>query len=239
MDYFEFMKQSCEVEGLSLDENKYHQFITYKDLLQEWNKKINLTAIIEDEDIIKKHFVDCIKIFRADFLKNAKNVIDVGTGAGFPGIPMKILMPQINVTLLDSLNKRLIFLNEVINKLDLINIKTVHGRAEDFGRDVQYRQKYDVAVSRAVANLAVLAEFCLPFVKVGGYFVAMKGPAIEEEIVNGKVAIARLGGKIQDICKVPIEGTELHHNLVIVKKIKATKGEFPRKAGIVVKNPLK
>lgn len=239
MEYFEFMKLSCEAEGLSLDENKYLQFMTYKDLLQEWNKKINLTAIIEDDDIIKKHFIDCIKIFRADFLKGAQNIIDVGTGAGFPGIPIKILKPQINVTLLDSLNKRLTFLNEVINKLDLSDINTLHGRAEDFGKDRNYREKYDAAVSRAVANLAVLAEFCLPFVKVGGYFVAMKGPGIEEEIVSGKGSISRLGGKIDDICSVPIEGTEFHHNLVIVRKIKATKGEFPRKAGIVVKNPLK
>ena len=239
MDYYEFMKLSCGAEGLTFDENKYHQFMTYKDLLQEWNKKINLTAIIEDDDIIKKHFIDSIKIFRADFLKVAKNIIDVGTGAGFPGIPINILKPQINVTLLDSLNKRLIFLNEVINKLGLSNINTVHGRAEDFGKNIHYREKYDAAVSRAVANLAVLAEFCLPFVKVGGYFIAMKGPGIEEEIVNGKGAISRLGGKIEHICKVPIEGTEFNHNLVIVKKIKATKGQYPRNAGFVVKNPLK
>lgn len=233
------MKLSCEVEGLRFDKNKYLQFMDYKNLLQEWNKKINLTAIIEDDDIIKKHFIDCIKIFRVDSLKQAKKIIDVGTGAGFPGIPIKIMMPQINVTLLDSLNKRLIFINEVINKLELSDINTLHGRAEDYGINIIYREKYDVAVSRAVANLAVLAEFCLPFVKVGGYFVAMKGPGIEEEIVKGKAAISRLGGKIEHICKVPIEGTDFNHNLVVVRKIKATKGEFPRKAGIVVKNPLK
>ncbi|MBZ9689766.1 16S rRNA (guanine(527)-N(7))-methyltransferase RsmG [Clostridium estertheticum] len=238
MKYFDIMNQSSNNEGLTFNEKKYEQFMKYKDLIKEWNEKVNLTAIKEDEEIVKKHFIDSIKVFKFQELKNAKNIIDIGTGGGFPGIPMKIIKPEINIVLLDSLNKRINFLNEVIKELQLENIKAIHGRAEDFAQEKQYREKFDVAVSRAVANLTVLSEFCIPYVKVGGYFVAMKGPAVEEEIKSSKNAIRMLGGRIEHIEKVQIEGSDLNHNLVIISKIAETHKKYPRKAGMVTKNPL-
>mgnify|MGYP001569233062 CR=1 FL=1 len=238
MEYFDILNEASNNVGLKFDQKKYDQFMLYKDLIKEWNEKINLTAIKEDEAIVQKHFIDSMKVFKFDQLKNAKNVIDIGTGGGFPGIPMKIIKPEVNIVLLDSLNKRIIFLNEVINRLDLKNIKAIHGRAEDFAKEKQYREKFDVAVSRAVANLTVLSEYCIPYVKVGGYFVAMKGPAVEEEIKLSKNAIRMLGGQIEHIEKVQIEGSDLNHNLVIIKKISQTHKKYPRKAGIVAKDPL-
>lgn len=238
MDYFDILNEASNNEGLKFDQKKYDQFMLYKDLIKEWNEKINLTAIKEDEAIVKKHFIDSMKVFKFDQLKNAKNVIDIGTGGGFPGIPMKIIKPEVNIVLLDSLNKRIIFLDEVIKRLDLKNIKAIHGRAEDFAQQKQYREKFDVAVSRAVANLTVLSEYCIPYVKVGGYFVAMKGPAVEEEIKASKNAIRMLGGQIEHIEKVQIEGSDLNHNLVIIKKVSQTHTKYPRKAGMVTKVPL-
>ncbi|APC42506.1 16S rRNA (guanine(527)-N(7))-methyltransferase RsmG [Clostridium estertheticum] len=238
MEYFDILNEASDNVGLKFDQDKYDQFMLYKDLIKEWNEKINLTAIKEDEAIVQKHFIDSMKVFKFDQLKNAKNVIDIGTGGGFPGIPMKIIKPEVNIVLLDSLNKRIIFLNEVINRLDLKNIKAIHGRAEDFAQEKQYREKFDVAVSRAVANLTVLSEYCIPYVKVGGYFVAMKGPAVEEEIKLSKNAIRMLGGQIEHIEKVQIEGSDLKHNLVIIKKISQTHKKYPRKAGMVAKVPL-
>ncbi|MGH4137486.1 16S rRNA (guanine(527)-N(7))-methyltransferase RsmG [Clostridium sp.] len=238
MKYFDILSKASSNEGLGFNEKKYEQFMKYKDLIKEWNEKVNLTAIKEDEEIIKKHFIDSMKVFKFQGLKNAKNVIDIGTGGGFPGIPMKIIKPEINIVLLDSLNKRINFLNEVISNLQLEKIKAIHGRAEDFAQDRQYREKFDVAVSRAVANLTVLSEYCLPYVKVGGYFVAMKGPAVEEEIKSSKNAIRMLGGRIEHIEKVQIEDSDLDHNLVIISKISGTPKKYPRKAGMVAKSPL-
>ncbi len=239
MSYFDLLNVACEKEGLILDQNKYNQFIRYKELIQEWNQKVNLTAITEDEDIIKKHFIDSIKVFKFREIIEAKYIIDIGTGGGFPGIPMKIINPRSELVLLDSLNKRINFLNEVINELDLKNIKTIHGRAEDFAQDEIYRENFDIAVSRAVANLTVLIEFCLPYVKVGGYFVALKGPAIDEEIKEAEGAIKLLGGNIEEIIEVEIEDSDLKHNLLVIKKIKSTPKKYPRKAGMITKNPLK
>lgn len=239
MKYFEMLNEACQSEGLSFDEKKYNNFIKYKELIKEWNQKINLTAITEDEEIIKKHFIDSIKIFECSHAKKSKSIIDIGTGGGFPGIPMKIVKEDSSMVLLDSLNKRINFLNEVIGELGLENIKTIHGRAEDFAQTVEYRQKFDLAVSRAVANLTVLLEFCLPYVKVGGYFVALKGPAIEEEIKNATVALKILGGTIEEVIEVDIEGSDLKHNLLVVKKIKDTPKKYPRKAGMVTKDPIK
>lgn len=239
MKYYDILNTAANNEGLQLDEKKYNQFIVYKDLIKEWNEKVNLTAITEDDEMVQKHFIDSMKVFKFDKLKGAKRVIDIGTGGGFPGIPMKIINPDTEMVLLDSLNKRINFLNEVINKLELKNIKTIHGRAEDFAQEINYREKFDVAVSRAVANLTVLSEFCIPYVKVGGYFVAMKGPAIDEEMKDAKQAISLLGGKVERIEQVNIEGSDLKHNLVIIKKIKSTPNKYPRKAGMVTKNPLR
>lgn len=239
MDFFNTLKSACDDVGLELTENKYNNFIKYMRLVQEWNEKVNLTAITEDEDFIKKHFVDCIKAFKSKAIKEAKTLIDVGTGAGFPGLPIAIMNENCEVLLLDSLNKRINFLNLVIKELNLKNVKTVHARAEDGARNIQYREKFDVSTSRAVANMAVLSEFCLPFVKNGGYFVALKGPAIEEELEMGKNAINKLGGKLENIIEVTIEGTDLMHNVVEVKKISDCPKSYPRKAGTINKKPLK
>lgn len=239
MEFFQLMKEASLEAGINLSEHQYDQFIKYMRLLQEWNEKINLTAITEDEEIIKKHFIDCIKAFKSEAIKNAKNIIDIGTGAGFPGLPIAIMNPNVQVTLLDSLNKRINFLNLVIGELGLKNVITIHSRAEDGARNKELREKFDVATSRAVANMAVLSEFCLPYVRMNGYFVALKGPAIEEELKDGQKAIDVLGGELKGIIKVNIEGSDLNHNIVEIKKIKVCPKIYPRKAGTVNKKPIK
>ncbi|WP_374048109.1 16S rRNA (guanine(527)-N(7))-methyltransferase RsmG [Clostridium sp. MB40-C1] len=236
--YYDILETACNSLGLELDEEKYNQFIQYKDLLKEWNEKVNLTAIKEDEEIIKKHFIDSMKIFQFHPLKNSKKIIDIGTGGGFPGIPMKIIRPDIDIVLLDSLRKRINVLDDILYKIGIDDVITMHGRAEEYGVREEHREQYDAVVSRAVANLAVLSEFCIPYVKVGGYFVAMKGPSVDEEIENAKKAVSILGGKIEGIIEVDIEGSDLNHNLVIVKKVKNTPRKYPRKAGMITKNPL-
>ena len=239
MEFFELMKRGADEASIELSEKQYEQFIKYMRLVQEWNEKINLTAITEDNDFIKKHFIDCIKAFKSDAIVNAKTIIDVGTGAGFPGVPIAILHPNAKITLLDSLNKRINFLNIVVNELGLTNVTTIHSRAEDGARNPELREKFDIATSRAVANMAVLSEFCMPYVKKGGYFVALKGPAVDEEMQNGKNAISILGGELENIIEVSIEDTDLKHNIVEIKKVKNCPKTYPRKAGTVNKKPLK
>jgi 16S rRNA (guanine527-N7)-methyltransferase len=239
MDFYDLMCKSTEDVGMQFSREQYERFIDFMKLLQEWNEKINLTAIVEDEEIVKKHFIDSIKAFKADEVKKAKNMIDVGTGAGFPGIPISIMQDNLEVTLLDSLNKRINFLNTVINKLGLSNVKTIHSRAEDGARDNKLREKFDIATSRAVANMSVLSELCLPYAKVGGNFIALKGPSVEQEINESLNAIKVLGGELVNICEINIEDTELRHNLVTVRKIKECPKNYPRKAGLITKNPIK
>lgn len=239
MSFYEIMKKATNDLGMDLSRGKYDKFIKYMRLVQEWNEKINLTAIIDDEEFVKKHFIDSIKVFKSNKLEKAKTIIDVGTGAGFPGLPIAIMDESKKVFLLDSLNKRVNFLNIVVSELDLKNVVTIHSRAEDGARQEDLREKFDVAVSRAVANMAVLSEFCLPYVKVGGSFIALKGPAIDEELKNSKNAIGTLGGKLDSIIEVEIEDTDLKHNIVIINKIKECSKVYPRKAGIVSKKPLK
>lgn len=239
MNFYDLMCRSSEEVGLQLSREQYDKFIDYMKLLQEWNEKINLTAIVEDEEIIKKHFIDSIKAFKRDEFKNANNLIDVGTGAGFPGLPISIMREDLKVTLLDSLNKRINYLNTVVNKLGLSNVTTIHSRAEDGARNKNLREKFDIATSRAVANMSVLSEFCLPYVKVGGSFIALKGPSVDQEINESLNAIKILGGELVKVCEVNIEDTELRHNLVVVKKIKECAKTYPRKAGSITKNPLK
>ena len=227
--------EACEKAGLILNQTQIEQFETYLRLLQEWNEKMNLTSITEATEIWEKHFYDSVMPF-----KDVKGVslCDVGTGAGFPGLPLKIAYPQLNVVLLDSLNKRVKFLNQVIEDLGLTGIETVHSRAEDGGRNKDLREHFDVSVSRAVANLATLVEYNLPFVKVGGYFVAYKSGDIDEELVNAKKAVSVLGGTIEEVKKFQLPGTDIDRSLVYIKKVKPTSGKFPRKAGLPSKEPV-
>ena len=237
MDFNNKMLSAFKSINLDLTENEINTFKMYMDLLLEWNNKINLTAITEEDEIILKHFVDSCSIIK--YIKNEDKLIDIGTGAGFPGIPLKVINKDIHITLMDSLNKRINFLNEVINKLSLENINAIHSRAEDLARNKDYREMYDVAVSRAVANLSTLSEYMLPFVKVGGKCICMKGPNIDEELENAKGAITKLGGRIKYIDNFKLGNTENERNIIVIEKIKETSKMFPRKAGLPSKEPLK
>lgn len=222
---------------IKFTEEQLNQFYEYMNLLLEWNEKINLTAITDPNEVILKHFIDSLTINK--YIKENSTLADVGTGAGFPGIPLKILRPDLKITLVDSLNKRINFLNEVINKLNLVNIETVHSRIEDFGKDKKYRESFDFVTARAVANLAVLSEYLLPIAKVGGQCVCMKGSSVEEELSNGKNAIKVLGGNIKNIDEFVLPDSDMSRNVIIIDKIKNTPNKYPRKAGIPVKEPLK
>jgi 16S rRNA (guanine527-N7)-methyltransferase len=213
------------------------QFYEYMKILIEWNEKINLTAITEANDIILKHFVDSLTINK--YLKNNEKIVDIGTGAGFPGIPLAIMNKTNEFFLVDSLNKRINFLNEVKQNIKLDNITTIHSRAEDFGQNKLYREKFDIAVSRAVANLSVLLEYLLPAVKVGGKVICMKGSQIEEEINEAKFAINELGGKINKVEDFYLPGTDMKRNVIVIEKIKSTPKKYPRKAGMPSKQPLR
>ncbi len=219
-----------------ISDTQVKQFEKYMELLKEWNKKINLTAIEDDREIVIKHFIDSISI--VPYISNGNTkIIDVGTGAGFPGIPLKIVNPENEITLLDSLDKRIKFLNEVINSLKITQISANHGRAEDFGTNPLYREKYDIAVARAVSNLPVLLEYCLPFVKINGLFIAMKG-SNTEEFDNCNKALDILGGKIEKIEKMDLPFTNIERNVVVVRKFRHTPTKYPRKAGKPSKEPL-
>jgi len=231
------MLLGCQELNIDLTETQIEQFKRFKELLKEWNEKINLTAIKEDDEIDIKHFLDSLTLLQTKYFNGHQKVIDIGTGGGFPGVPLKIMKPELEITLFDSLKKRLNYLDIVIEELELSQIETLHGRAEDFAKEVK-REKYDRVVSRAVANLSTLSEYCLPYVKVGGYFIAMKGPIVEEEIDTAKKAIRILGGKIVEKIDVGIPCSDLRHNLVIIKKIKPTPKKYPRQAGKPKRNPL-
>lgn len=223
--------------GFSLDNTQLTQFDNYKNLLVEWNKKMNLTAITEEQEVATKHFID--SLYGLKFLKNAKTLIDVGTGAGFPGLPLKIANPSVSLTLLDSLNKRLNFLTEVTNRIGLSDVTTVHSRAED-GASVgsPLRESFDVAVSRAVARFSVLTEYCLPYVKCGGVFLAYKGGDVEDELAESQNAVETLGGEVNGIFKYTIPKTDITHSIVVIKKIKQTPDKYPRQGGKIQKKPL-
>ena len=224
--------------GVSLDQNQIDQFIRYYEMLVEWNQVMNLTAITEYDDVMKKHFIDSISLIKAYDVKSRAKVIDVGTGAGFPGLALKIAYPSLQVTLLDSLNKRIQFLDAVINELDLSGVDTIHGRAEDYAKPAKIREKYDLCVSRAVANLSTLSEYCLPFVKEGGYFISYKSEKITEEVQKAESAIKILGGKIENQVEFYLPDSDIYRNLFVIKKIKKTPVKYPRKAGLPSKEPL-
>ena len=228
---------ACAQMNIELSAEQTKQFLEYKDLLLEWNEKMNLTAITEDREVILKHFVDSLTLL--PYVKmHGKSVIDVGTGAGFPGIPVKIAVPEVKLTLLDSLNKRIKFLEEVCDKLGLKGVDCIHSRAEDGGRNKSLREKFDFCVSRAVANLSVLSEYDLPFVKIGGQLIALKGPSGYEEAEGAKKAIKLLGGEISDIKEVGLPYTDIKHTIIFINKIKQTPTRYPRKAGTITKDPI-
>lgn len=235
IELFQSGLKNLEIE---LSDSQIKQFINYYELLVEWNKMMNLTAITKFDEVIQKHFIDSLSIVKAVKLNQSIKIIDIGTGAGFPGIPLKIAFPNLEIVLLDSLNKRINFLNEVINKLDLKNIKAIHGRAEDFSREKEYRESFDLCVSRAVANLATLSEYCMPYVKVKGKFIPYKSGKIEEEVLTAKKAVHVLGGKIEEEVQFSLPNTDIERSFVIISKNQSTPKQYPRKAGMPTKSPI-
>lgn len=246
----DFLK-ACKEFHIDLSDKQIDRFEKYFELLVNWNEKMNLTAITEKEEVYSKHFLDSMSLMHAfyeldetDLLKKKKliagdfSLIDVGTGAGFPGIPLKILFPQSKIVLMDSLGKRVTFLNEVIKDLKLEGISAIHARAEDLGKDPNYREQFDLCVSRAVANLSGLSEYCLPFVKKGGAFIPYKSEKAEEEIANAKNAIFLLGGTLQKKLDFTLPGTDFGRSLIIIEKRQPTSKKYPRKAGLPTKSPL-
>ncbi len=253
----DFIKK-CGQFGLHLSDQQLSQFIEYYKLLVEWNSFMNLTAITDFDEVVLKHFVDSLAIYQFKEFKKLCQVpgkgeamtqiqkenhdislIDIGTGAGFPGIPLKITFPELKVTLLDSLQKRINYLDAVIEKLELKNIEAVHGRAEDYGVNPLYREKYSFCVSRAVAHLSTLSELCLPFVKENGYFISYKSGKLTEELLESKKAISILGGEIREQLEYELPDSDIHRNLLFVKKNKMTPGQYPRKAGTPKREPIR
>ncbi len=241
LEFQTLMTHGMDSIGISLTERQMEQFFKYYEMLIETNKVMNLTAITELPDVVSKHFVDSLALVKAvgDLSQQDASVFDVGTGAGFPGIPLKIAFPDLKITLLDSLNKRVNFLQTVIEELGLEKISAVHGRAEDYGNNSEYREKYDYCVSRAVANLSTLSEYCLPFVKVGGKFISYKAGTIDEELDKAKGAIKLLGSKTQKVVKFSLEEADAERSFVIIEKKEKMAKKYPRKAGLPSKEPLK
>lgn len=236
-DFTKF-KNILEKWKIPFSELQQEQLTVYYEMLVEKNKVMNLTAITEFEDVLEKHFLDSIAAARYVDLTGDLSLLDLGTGAGFPGLPLKIMFPNLDVTLADSLNKRIVFLNEVIDKLKLEQITTVHGRAEDLAGDANYREQYDYCVSRAVANLSTLSEYCLPFVKIGGTFISYKSGEIEQELSDAKKAIFLLGGQTRKVIPFQLDGTDISRNFVMIEKVKKTPKAYPRKSGTPSKKPL-
>ena len=234
-DFTKF-RNSMNSIGIELTNSQLNAFETYYDMLIDRNKVMNLTAITEFDEVMDKHFLDSVYLFRSIELKADYKLIDIGTGAGFPGIPLKIVFPELKITLLDSLNKRVAFLNDVIDELNLNDIEAIHGRAEDIARDKTYRASYDIAVSRAVANLSTLSEYCLPFVKIGGKFVSYKSGDCADEVDNAKAAIHLLGGKINKIDEFSYSNNS--RSFIVIDKVMNTSNKYPRKAGLPSKKPL-
>ncbi|GAA0226066.1 16S rRNA (guanine(527)-N(7))-methyltransferase RsmG [Metaclostridioides mangenotii] len=238
MNNRDLLKSGIEGFGIDVDESMLDKFSNYREILVEWNQKMNLTGIEEEKEVFIKHFLDSISSVKNGYIKDGISIIDVGTGAGFPGIPLRVCLKDIKLTLLDSLNKRINFLQTVGEELDLNNINYIHGRAEDFGKDADYREKYDVATARAVAGLPALLELCIPFVKVGGYFICLKGPNADLELEDSKNAMRLLGVEFVEKIDIVLPDIDLSHNiLVFVKKMK-TPSKYPRKAGKPSKNPI-
>ena len=231
-----YFKDSAAKMGIELSDLQLEQFNTYYEMLVEKNKVMNLTAITEFEEVVQKHFLDSISLIKVEKLNQDISIIDLGTGAGFPGIPLKIAFPELEICLADSLNKRVLFLNEVIEELELKKISAVHGRAEELARQKGYREQFDLCVSRAVANLSSLSEYCLPFVKMGGAFISYKSGEVDEEAAQAKRAIYLLGGEVKDIYKFDL--FDQKRSFVVIEKERKTPKAYPRKAGTPTKEPL-
>ncbi|GAA0702540.1 16S rRNA (guanine(527)-N(7))-methyltransferase RsmG [Paraclostridium ghonii] len=235
----DILKQGIEELGLKCSDETIDKFRKYREILVEWNQKMNLTGIEEEKEVYIKHFLDSVAVVKEGYIKDGMSIIDVGTGAGFPGLPLRICLENSKVTLLDSLNKRINFLSEVCSNIDIDDVELIHGRAEDFGKDENYREQYDIATARAVAGLPILMEFCAPFIKVGGYFVCLKGPNADTELEESKKAMEVLGLEFVEKIDVELPQIELKHNIVVFKKINNTPAKYPRKAGKPVKSPIK
>lgn len=232
-----FEKQLAEL-GITLCDKQKNQFTQYYDLLVEWNSVMNLTSITDYKEVNEKHFLDSLSIVKAIDIQSVNTVMDVGTGAGFPGLPLKIIFPHLRVVLLDSLNKRIKFLDDVVEKLGLEDVETLHGRAEDYAKREIYREQFDLCVSRAVANLSTLSEYCVPFIHIGGYFIPYKSGNIEQELQESKRAIDILGGTVEQVVKFELPGTEIGRSFVKIRKKVSTKKKYPRKAGLPAKEPI-
>lgn len=235
----EILRQGIINFGINVNDQMINDLKTYREILVDWNQKMNLTGIEEEKEVFIKHFLDSISSVSNGYIKDGISLIDVGTGAGFPGLPLKICLKDIKLTLLDSLNKRISFLQEVSNSVNLEDIEFIHGRAEDFGKNPEYREQYDVATARAVAGLPILMEFCVPFVKVGGYFVCLKGPNANLELEESKAAMDVLGVEFVEKIDVELPNEELRHNILVFKKVRNTPEKYPRKAGKPAKSPIK
>lgn len=238
MSFRESLSEAAKEYGLAISESQIAAFEIYYKLLMEWNEKINLTAITEPQEVAVKHMIDSLTCLDEAYFTDQCTLIDVGTGAGFPGIPLKIFRPDIKVTLLDSLNKRLNFLQAVVSRLDIDGVKLIHSRAEDAGREIRLREQYHIAVSRAVARLNVLSEYCLPLVAVGGHFIAMKGAKFHEEVDEAKRAVKVLGGEIAAVKEVKLPGLDDARAVIYINKIRETPVQYPRRSGLPEKKPL-
>ncbi|MCR1955054.1 16S rRNA (guanine(527)-N(7))-methyltransferase RsmG [Clostridioides mangenotii] len=238
MNNRDLLKSGLKEFGIDTDDSMLDKFSNYREILVEWNQKMNLTGIEEEKEVYIKHFLDSISAVKNGYIKDGISIIDVGTGAGFPGLPLKICLNDIELTLLDSLNKRINFLQTVGEELELKYIKYIHGRAEDFGKNVDYREQYDVATARAVAGLPVLLELCVPFIKVGGYFICLKGPNADLELEESKNAMRVLGVEFVEKIDIILPEIDLSHNILVFEKKKNTPSKYPRKAGKPSKNPI-
>lgn len=232
------LDQGCQEMGIVLDGEQRQQFVDFYEYLVEKNKVMNLTGITAFQEVLVKHFLDSLACVKAVDIKKVKRMMDVGTGAGFPGVPLKIAFPHLEACLLDSLKKRVNFLEETFDLLKLTDITAVHGRAEEYAKNKAYRESFDLCVSRAVSNLATLSEYCLPYVKVGGSFISYKSGTVQEEAEQAEKAVKILGGKIRDVVYFSLPDSEIQRSLVVIEKVKSTPGKYPRKAGTPLKEPL-
>lgn len=239
MDSKIFLREGLEQLNIEVDNKTLEKLINFKDILLEWNEKINLTAITDEREIYIKHFLDSATCLSTGYIEDNDKIIDIGTGAGFPGLVLKILKDNIDITLLDSLKKRMKYLEEAISKLGVGKLDIIHGRAEEYGVKNGQRESYDIALSRAVASLNVLSEYCIPFVKVGGLFLCQKGPNYSDELKEAEKAINILGGKVEDIKKYILPYSDIAHYIIVIRKLSSTPTKFPRKPGKPSSSPIK